>query len=172
MAKKIVGKIVKSLGSLIAIPFMKEVIVFIISMCPILELRGGLIAASLLHMNPVISYIICVIGNIIPIPFILWLVNRILKIMRNSKRKKINKIAKWLDKKVDKHKGQIEKYGYLGLILFVGIPLPGTGAWTGCLVASVLEMDKKKSFLAAVIGVFIASIIMMILSFGLLSKIV
>ena len=64
------------------------------------------------------------------------------------------------------------KFGYLGLILFVGIPLPGTGAWTGCLIASVLEMDKKKSFIAAVLGVIIASIIMMILSFGLLSKIV
>lgn len=172
MANKIVNTIVGSLGSLISIPFMKEIIVFIISMCPILELRGGLIAASLFNMNPIISYIICIIGNIIPIPFILWLINRILKAMRNSKRKKINNIAKWLDKKVDKHKGQIEKFGYLGLILFVAIPLPGTGAWTGCLIASVLEMDKKKSFLAALVGVFIASIIMMIISFGLLSKIV
>ena len=172
MANKIVNSIVNSLGSMVAIPLMKEVIVFIISMCPILELRGGLIAASLLHMNPVISYIICIIGNIIPIPFILWLMNKILNSMRNSKSKKMNKVAKWLDKKVDKHKSQIEKFGYLGLVLFVGIPLPGTGAWTGCLIASVLEMDKKKSFLAALTGVFIASIIMMILSFGILSKIV
>jgi len=172
MANKIVNGIVESLGAITSIPFMKEIIVFVISMCPILELRGGLIAASLLHMNPVLSYIVCIIGNIIPIPFILWLINRILNKMRNSKRKKLNNIAKWLDKKVDKHKGQIEKYGYLGLVLFVGIPLPGTGAWTGCLIASVLEMDKKKSFLAAVLGVFIASIIMMILSFGLLSKVV
>ena len=151
---------------------MKEIIVFLISLCPILELRGGLIAASLFDMNPVISYIICMIGNILPIPFILWLINKILNRMRNSKGKRLKGIAKWLDKKVDKHKGQIEKFGYLGLVLFVGIPLPGTGAWTGCLIASVLEMDKKKSFLAALAGVFIASIIMMILSFGLLSKIV
>ena len=172
MSEKIVNGIVGSLGSLIAIPFMKEIIVFIISLCPILELRGGLIAASLLNMEPVISYIICIIGNILPIPFILWLINKILNWMRNSKRKKIKGIAKWLDKKVDKHKGQIEKYGYWGLVLFVGIPLPGTGAWTGCLIASVLEMDKKKSFLAALLGVFIASIIMMLLSFGLLSNII
>ena len=172
MAEKIVNVIVGSLGSLIAIPFMKEIIVFIISMCPILELRGGLIAASLFNMDPVISYIICIIGNILPIPFILWLINKILNWMRNSKRKKIKGIAKWLDKKVDKHKGQIEKYGYWGLVLFVGIPLPGTGAWTGCLIASVLEMDKKKSLLAALLGVFIASIIMMLLSFGLLSNII
>ena len=90
--------------------------------------------------------------------------------MRKSKR--FSKVAKWLDKKVDKHKGQIEKYGFWGLVLFVGIPLPGTGAWTGCLIASVLEMDKKKSLLAAIIGVFMASIIMMILSFGLLKGII
>ena len=168
MADKIVKGIVGSLGSLVTIPFIKEIIVFIISMCPILELRGGIIAARLLGMDPWLGYIICIIGNILPIPFILWLINRILKWMRNNKSKRINSIAKWLDKKVDKHKGQIEKYGYFGLILFVGIPLPGTGAWTGCLIAAVLEMDKKRSFLAAVAGVFIASIIMMLIFYGIL----
>ena len=172
MAEKVVNFIVGSLGSLVAIPFVKEIIVFIISMCPILELRGGLIAASLFEMNPWVSYLICMIGNILPIPFILWLINKILNWMRNSKGKRLNAIANWLDKKVDKHKGQIEKYGYWGLVLFVGIPLPGTGAWTGCLIAAVLEMDKKKSFLAALLGVFIASVIMMLLSFGLLSNII
>ena len=172
MANKIVKVLISSLGSLVSIPFMKEIIIFIISMCPILELRGGLIAASLLKLNPVTSYIICMIGNILPVPFILWLMGKILNSMRNSKRKIFNRFASWLDKKVEKHKGQIEKYGYFGLVLFVGIPLPGTGAWTGCLIASVLEMDKKKSFLAALLGVFIASIIMMILSFGLLSKLI
>lgn len=172
MAKKIVGEIVAALGGFISIPFMKEIIVFILSMSPVLELRGGLIAASLFNMNPIVSYIICVIGNIIPIPFILWLITKILDKCRKSDIRVLNKFAKWLDKKVEKHKGQIEKYGYLGVVLFVGIPLPGTGAWTGCLVASVLELDKKKSFLAAVVGVLIASIIMMILSFGLLSNII
>ncbi len=171
MAEKIVNSIIASLGSFISIPFMKEIIVFIISLCPILELRGGLIAASLFDMNPIESYLICIIGNILPIPFILWLINKILKFMKDSKNKRLNGFYNWLNKKVDKHKGQIEKYGYLGLVLFVGIPLPGTGAWTGCLIASVLEMDKKKSFLAAMLGVFIASIIMMIISFGLLSNI-
>ena len=172
MSEKIVNAIVGGLGSIATLPFIKEIIVFIISMCPILELRGGLIAASLLGLNPWVSYLICIIGNILPIPFILWFINKILNWMRKSKNKKINGIAKWLDKKVEKHKGQIEKFGYWGLVLFVGIPLPGTGAWTGCLIASVLEMDKKKSFLAALLGVFIASIIMMLLSFGLLSNII
>ena len=172
MANKIVKIIVGSLGSLVSLPFMKEIIVFIISMCPILELRGGLIAASILKMNPILSYIICIIGNILPVPFILWLIKKILNSFRNSKIKFLNKIALWLDKKVDKRKGQIEKYGYLGLVFFVGIPLPGTGAWTGCMIASILEMDKKKSFFATLLGIFLASIIMMILSFGLLSKII
>ena len=172
MAKKIVNYIVGLFGSLVTIPFMKELIVFLISMCPVLELRGGLIAAALFNMNPAMSYIICVIGNIVPIPFILWLTAKVIEKMRNSRSKKLNKFAGLLDKKVEKNKGKIEKYGYWGLMLFIAIPLPGTGAWTGCMVASVLEMNKKKSFLAAVAGVVIASIIMMIISFGLVSKLV
>ena len=78
MSEKIVNFIVGMFGSLATMPFIKEIIVFIISMCPILELRGGLIAASLLGMDPWISYIVCMIGNILPIPFILWLINKIL----------------------------------------------------------------------------------------------
>ena len=170
MVEKIVGWIVSLFRGLIALPFGKEIIVFIISLMPILELRGGLIAAALLGLNPVESYIIAIIGNIIPVPFILWFINSILNWMRNSKR--LKKVAKWLDKKVQKHKGQIEKYGFWGLVLFVGIPLPGTGAWTGCLIASVLEMDRKKSFFAAMIGIFIASIIMMLVSFGILKNVI
>ena len=87
-------------------------------------------------------------------------INSILEWMRKSKH--FSKVAKRLDKKVKKNKDKIEKYGFWGLVLFVGIPLPGTGAWTGCLVAAVLEMDKKKSFLAAAIGILMACIIMMI----------
>ena len=170
MVEKLVGIIIGSFSFLQNIPFGKELLVFIISLMPILELRGGLIAAALLGLNPIKSYIIAIIGNIIPVPFILWFINRILEWMRNSKH--FSKIAKWLDKKVEKHKGQIEKYGFWGLVLFVGIPLPGTGAWTGCLIASVLEMDRKKSFIAAMIGILMASIIMMIISFGVLKKIV
>ena len=166
MVEKIVAFILSLFSSLKVIPFGKELIVFIISLMPILELRGGLLAASLLNLNPLESYIIAVVGNIIPIPFILWFINNILNWMR--KKNKLEKIVKWLDKKVIKHKDQIEKYGFWGLVLFVGIPLPGTGAWTGCLIAAVLEMDRKKSFIAALIGVLIASIIMMLISFGFL----
>ena len=170
MVEKLVSVLLEWMGGLGALPFGKELIVFIISLMPILELRGGLIAAALLHLHPVESYIISIIGNIIPVPFILWFINRILDWMRKGKH--LSKVAKWLDKKVDKHKGQIEKYGFWGLVMFVGIPLPGTGAWTGCLIAAVLEMNRKKAFLAAMIGIFIASIIMMLISFGVLSNVI
>ena len=170
MVEKLVSVLLELLGGLGGLPFGKELMVFIISLMPILELRGGLIAAALLKLNPVESYIISIIGNIIPVPFILWFINRILDWMRKGKR--LSKVAKWLDKKVDKHKGQIEKYGFWGLVMFVGIPLPGTGAWTGCLIAAVLEMDRKKAFLAAMIGIFIASIIMMLISFGVVGNLV
>ena len=170
MSEKLVNAIIGAFGGITSIAFGKEILVFIISLLPILELRGGLIAAALLGLDPIPSYIISIIGNLLPIPFILLLINKVLDWMRKSKH--FSKIANWLDSKVEKHKGQIEKYGYLGVILFVGIPLPGTGAWTGSLIASVLEMDKKKTFLAVLLGVFLASIIMMVLSFGILAKIV
>ena len=170
MVEKLVESMIELLGSLGGLPFGKQLIVFIISIMPILELRGGLIAAALLGLKPIESYIISIIGNILPVPFILWFINRILEWMRTKKR--LSKVAEWLDKKVEKNKGKIEKYGFWGLVFFVGIPLPGTGAWTGCLVASVLEMDRKKAFLAAMIGIFIASIIMMLVSFGVLKNIV
>lgn len=169
MSEKIVNWIVGVFGGLAAIKFGKEILVFIISLLPILELRGGLLAASLLGLDPLPSYIITMIGNLIPIPFILWFITKILDWMRGTKH--LSKIANWLDKKVDKHKSSIEKYGFFGLVIFVGIPLPGTGAWTGSLIASVLDMDKKKSFIAITIGVVMASIIMMLISFGLLRAI-
>lgn len=170
MSEKLVNVIVGAFGGLTTMALGKEILVFIISLLPILELRGGLLAAALIGLDPVPSYIISIIGNILPVPFILLLINKILDWMR--KRKKFKKVAKWLDEKVEKHKGQIEKYGYLGIVLFVGIPLPGTGAWTGSLIASVLEMDKKKTFFAVLAGVFIASIIMMVISFGVIGNII
>jgi len=170
MVEKIVESLLSLLSGLGGLAFGKQLMVFIISLMPILELRGGLIAAALLKLSPIESYIISIIGNILPVPFILWFINKILEWMRG--RKHLSKVAKWLDKKVEKNRSKIEKFGFWGLVLFVGTPLPGTGAWTGCLVAAVLEMDRKKAFLAATIGIFIASIIMMILSFGVLSNVI
>ena len=172
MSEKIVNAILGTFGGLASIAYGKEILVFIISLMPILELRGGLLAAALLNLDPLTSYIISIIGNVIPVPFILLLITKVLAWMRNSKIEFFKKIANWLDEKVEKHKGQIEKYGYLGVILFVGIPLPGTGAWTGSLIASVLEMDRKKTFFAVLAGVFMASVIMMVLSFGVVGNVI
>lgn len=168
----IINSIIKLFSGLTALKFGKELIVFIISILPILELRGGLIAASLLNVSPLTGYIVSIIGNTLPVPFILLFINKILDWMGKSKIKWMNKLSKWLDKKARKHKDSIEKYGYLGLTLFVGVPLPGTGAWTGCLAASVLNMDKKKSFISIMLGIIMASIIMMLISYGLLKRIV
>lgn len=172
MSEKLVGAMIGAFGGLTSIAYGKEILVFIISLLPILELRGGLLAAALIGLEPVKSYIICIIGNVLPVPFILLLITKILAWMKGSKVTIFNKFANWLDKKVEKHKGQIEKFGYLGVVLFVGIPLPGTGAWTGSLIASVLNMDKKKTFLAVLVGIFMASIIMMLLSFGILANVI
>ena len=172
MSEKIVNAILGAFGGLAAIAYGREILVFIISLMPILELRGGLLAAALLGLEPLPSYIISIIGNVLPVPFILLLITKILSWMKNSKIKFFNKVANWLDEKVEKHKGQIEKYGYWGVVLLVGIPLPGTGAWTGSLIASVLNMDRKKTFIAVLVGIVMASIIMMILSFGVVANVI
>ena len=148
----------------------KNITIFIISLLPLIELRGGLIAAALLDVSFIKAFIVCYIANILPIPFILWLIKAILNWM--AKTKMFNGIVKWLNKKVEKKKGKIEKYGYYGILLFVGIPLPGTGAWTGALIATMLDMDKKRSFKYIASGVLLAGIIMSIFSYGLIKNII
>lgn len=170
MVNNLVNFFVTTFGGLTSLKFGREILVFIISMMPILELRGGLIAASLLGLSGVKSFIICLIGNIIPIPFILWFITPLFDKLK--KTKKLSKLVNKLETKAMNKKDQIEKLKYLGLLLFVGIPLPGTGAWTGCLIVALLGMDKKKSMLAAIGGVVMAGIIMMFLSFGLLKGII
>ena len=145
-----------------------EFIIFIISMIPILELRGGLLAASPALLNvPILRAIpICIIGNLLPIPFILLLIEKVLDLMENIPG--LCKIARWVRQKADKNKGQIEKFGFWGLALFVGIPLPGTGAWTGSLVAALLHMKFGKAIAAILVGIAMATIIRSLLSYGLL----
>lgn len=170
--EKLINVIIGLFAGLKTTRYGREILVFIISVLPILELRGGLLAATLLEVDPLVAYVISIIGNILPVPFILFFIKRIIVWMRKSKINLFNKFAKFLDEKVEKNKVKIEKYGYLGLILFVGVPLPGTGAWTGCLLAAVLDMDRKKSFACVVCGVLMASIIMMILSYGILGNLI
>lgn len=147
----------------------KNILIFIVSMLPIVELRGGLIAASILDVEFIKAFIICFIGNILPVPFILLLIEKIFVLLKKWKPTK--KIVTKLEKKTLSKSDQINKYGYWGLLLFVGIPLPGTGAWTGTLLAVLLKLNKKKSFIYISLGVLLAGIIMSILSYGILGNV-
>ena len=144
----------------------KEVVIFIISMVPILELRGGLLVGSLLDVSILTAIPICIIGNIIPIPFILLFIKQIFKWLK--KIKFCRGIIEKLEARAMGKSDNIKKYEFWGLVLFVGIPLPGTGAWTGSLIAALLEIDFKKAILAELLGIAIATVIMSIVSYGLL----
>ena len=141
----------------------EELIVFLISLLPILELRGGLIAASLLGIEYWVALPICIIGNLLPIPFILLFIRKVLSWLK--KTKPFKKLVEKIEEKAEKNKGKITKYAKWGLYLFVAIPLPGTGAWTGALVADALDIHVKKSFPVIALGVLTAGVIMVIFAY-------
>lgn len=148
----------------------REMIVFIISMVPILELRGGLLAASVLNINITRALWICIIGNIIPVPFILLLITPIFNWLKQTKTFRL--MVEKMEARALSKREQVEKYEFWGLVLFVGIPLPGTGAWTGSLLAALLGMKFKKAFPAVLLGIALASVIMSIVSYGLLGALI
>lgn len=170
MAESLVHTFLGLFDGLRSIPFGKELIVFLISLMPILELRGGLIAAALLGLDIVPAFIICIIGNLLPIPFILWFITPIFNKLKKTKH--LSKLVNKIEKKALSKKDKIEKAEFWGLLFFVGIPLPGTGGWTGSLIASLINMDKKKAMLAITCGVLLAGLIVGSLSFGLLKGII
>lgn len=150
-------------------PFVsKEALIFIISLLPILELRGGLLAASLLKVEYLTALPICVIGNILPIPFILLFIRRIFALLKKTKA--FCPLVTRMENRAMGKSDRIKEYEFLGLLLFVGIPLPGTGAWTGALIASLLQIDIKKSSIAILLGVALAAVIMSVVSYGVLAS--
>lgn len=147
------------------------IIIFLISMVPLIELRGAIPYAVGFHLPLVQSYIICILGNMVPMPFIFLFARRILEWGKEKKY-----IGKFFTFCLEKgHKGGEalkQKAGrglFWALLLFVGIPLPGTGAWTGTLAASILDMDFKTSIAAVLGGVVLAGVIMGVVSSGLFS---
>ncbi|MCD7835107.1 MAG: small multi-drug export protein [Lachnospiraceae bacterium] len=148
-------------------------IIFFISMVPLIELRGAIPYAVGFGLPLLQSYIICIIGNMLPVPFIYLFARRILE--WGADKPVIGKFFSWCLEKG--HKGGVklqEKAGrglFAALLLFVGIPLPGTGAWTGTLAASLLDMDFKSSVIAVLLGVILAGIIMGLLSAGVFGAI-
>lgn len=142
--------------------FKKYALMFLVSMVPLIELRGSIPIGLGMGLNPLWLYIICIVGNMLPAPFIFFFARKVL--VWGSDKKFIGKFFKFCLEKGEKGGKKLEaKAGkglYWALFLFVGIPLPGTGAWTGTLAASLLDMDFKKSVIAVMAGVILAGIIM------------
>lgn len=147
----------------------KELVVFLISMFPILELRGGMIAAKLLDVEFIKAFFICYAGNILPIPFILLFIRKIFKFLKRFE--KVGSAIEKLEIRSMRKSKNVQKYRFWGLLAFVGIPLPGTGGWTGALIASLLDMRISYSFPIIALGVLIANFLMSIFSYGLLGAI-
>lgn len=138
--------------------------VFLCSMVPIIELRGAIPIGAALNLPIYMSYIVSVIGNMLPVPFILLFIRQVLMWMK--KIPKLDKIAAWIENKAEKNKAKVQRYAFWGLCIFVAIPLPGTGAWTGALVAAMLDMRMKKAVPSILLGVMIAGVIMSLASYG------
>lgn len=140
----------------------KEAFAALISMVPVIELRGGLPFAILSGVSPFVAFPLCIAANLLPIPFILWFITPIFNWMKTTRL--FRPIAEKLEKKAMNKSDKLEKGYFWGLLLFVGIPLPGTGAWTGALLASMLNIPKKKSIPAIALGVCLAAVLMGVLS--------
>lgn len=141
----------------------KELAVFIISMIPIVELRGAIPFGVALGLEWHVAYILSVIGNIIPVPFIILLFRPVIEFL--EKTKLFGKLARKLKKRTTSKMSDMDKknkYKLLGLYLFVAIPLPGTGAWTGSAIAALMKMRIKQSFVAIAAGVVSAGLIMLV----------
>jgi uncharacterized membrane protein len=149
--------------------FIKYLIVFLVSMVPLIELRGAVPYAVYLELPLLPSYIIAIIGNMLPVPFIFFFARKVL--LWGKDKKVIGKFFTFCLEKGEKGGNKLKakaKNGlYVALLLFVGIPVPGTGAWTGTLAASILDMDFKKSVVSVMLGVILAGMIMGLLSLGL-----
>lgn len=144
----------------------EELCVFFCSMIPIIELRGAIPMGALLGLPWWQSYLLSVLGNMLPVPFILLFIKAFLGWAMKTKIKFFNKLAGWLNRKVEKNRDKIAKYSFWGVCFFVAVPLPVTGAWTGSLVAAMIDMKFWKALLSCLFGVMIAGVIMTLISYG------
>ncbi len=142
-----------------------ELIIFIISLLPVLELRGGLIAASILGVPWEIAFPICVIGNALPIPIILLFIRKIFDFIKRTNFLWMRKLVIWLDERAARKSAKVNTASALGLFLFVAIPLPGTGGWTGALVANTLGVKFSRAIWIIAAGILGAGIIMSVVSY-------
>ena len=152
-------------------PIIKYLIVFFVSFVSLIELRGAVPIGTGLGLPWHTTLIVSIIGNCIPIPFILMFVKAILKWMRGCRIRLFNRISNWLHEKAEKNRVKIDKYAAWGLFIFVAIPLPGTGAWTGSLIAALLRIRMKKAIPAIALGLIMATVIMTVVSYGILGQV-
>lgn len=145
-----------------------EMVIFLVSMIPILELRGGLIVASLLHVDMWRAIPICIVANAIPVPFILLLITKIFAVLKKTR---FHGPVDWLERHAMGKSERIQRYEFWGLLVFVGIPLPGTGAWTGSLIAALLGIRMKKAIPAIAAGLVMATVIICVIFYGILGQV-
>lgn len=139
----------------------------LISMLPVLEIRAAIPVGIAAGLDPWLAYVIGVIGNMIPIPFLILLTRHIIAWLQ--KHNILVRFTNWLQRKGEEKSEVVQRYSFWGLLILVAIPLPGTGAWTGALVASLLDMSLKRALPAIILGVMIAGGIVMGVTFGVIS---
>ena len=145
---------------------MKDILLtFLVAMVPVVELRGAIPFGVVRGLNLWTAIIASVLGNLVPVPFIILFIRRIFAWMR-AHMPKLDGLVTRMEKKAEKNRAAVEKYAFWGLAILVAIPLPGTGAWTGALVAAIMEMRLKRAFPAIVIGVVIAGVIVSVVTYG------
>lgn len=145
---------------------MKDILLtFLVAMVPVVELRGAIPFGVVRGLNLWTAIIASVLGNLVPVPFIILFIRGIFAWMR-AHMPKLDGLVTRMEKKAEKNRAAVEKYAFWGLAILVAIPLPGTGAWTGALVAAMMEMRLKRAFPAIVIGVVIAGVIVSVVTYG------
>lgn len=145
---------------------MKDILLtFLVAMVPVVELRGAIPFGVVRGLNLWTAIIASILGNLIPVPFIILFIRKIFAWMR-AHMPKLDGLVTRMEKKAEKNRAAVEKYAFWGLVILVAIPLPGTGAWTGALVAAMMEMRLKRAFPAIAIGVAIAGVIVSVITYG------
>ena len=145
--------------------FGKIVMTFLISMVPVIELRGAIPIGVGAGLSPLVAIGVSIVGNLVPVPFIIIFIKKIFAWLRKVSQK-LDGLVTGLEKRAEKKSETVQKYAFWGLFILVAIPLPGTGAWTGALVAAMLEMPLKKAFPAIVLGVLGAGAIVSFVTYG------
>ena len=151
-----------------ALPLGAELATFLVSMIPVIELRGAIPIGVSLGLRPLAAMLISMVGNMVPVPFIIIFIRRIFMWLK-KRVPRLGGFIERMEKKAESKREFIEKWKILGLTLFVAIPLPGTGAWTGALFAALLDIRLKRAIPSILIGVFIAGCIVLAITYGITS---